>query len=146
MQVPWKMGRESILDGNVRSTFSPHQWLPLFLASRGHLPMVWQAVVKRPLHLLQMGRKAGETHLTVELAKGLAGQNTVTSLCHPSQKSVTWKPLPGFPLNHLLPRRGLSVLNCRNCNWKSRSDAGSKTRSRISNKNRWDNWTTFSPK
>lgn len=47
------------------------------------------------------------------------------------------KPLLGFPLNHLLPRRGLAVLNCRSgiCNWKSGSEAGRKTRSVISTKN-----------
>lgn len=47
------------------------------------------------------------------------------------------KPLLGFPLNHLLPRRGLAVLNCRSgiCNWKSGSEAGSKTRRGISTKN-----------
>lgn len=38
---------------------------------------VCQVVVKRLLHPLQMGRKAGETQLTAELVKGLAGQDTV---------------------------------------------------------------------
>lgn len=47
------------------------------------------------------------------------------------------KLLLGFPLNHLLPRRGLAVLNCRSgiCNWKSGSEAGSQTRRGISTKN-----------
>lgn len=31
---------------------------------------VCQAVVKRPLHPLQMGKKAGETQLTAELVEG----------------------------------------------------------------------------
>lgn len=134
--------KENILDGNVRRTFSSHQWLPLLLASRGHLPMGFVKLWWRDLCIhCRWGGKQVRLNSLQSWSRDWQGK--IRSLCHPLQKSVTWKPLPGFPLNHLLPRRGMSVLNCRNCNWKSWSDAGSKTRSGISNKNRWDKLNYF---